>query len=195
MCFGLGEASTGGAVSEERVQHCLCRQQGTKRLVSLQWPCHWLLHAAPSWKQKAGPVLGWVPLIKMKPWSLAPRPDFLWRRGVAGLCVVWPGQGGDAHPAFRRQGLSLARGQGARRQARLSERWERPPGWGHNGIISSQPRLQKCGPSCPCLRHKLSSSKCPLEKRREPLLLENCRRCNGGTHCAFIPSGNAGSPL
>lgn len=53
---------------------------------------------------------------------------------------VWPeGQ----PPSLQRPGPSLARIQAARRQARGSQRWERPLAGSHNGVISGQASPQK----------------------------------------------------
>lgn len=86
--------------------------------------------------------------------------------------------GGDTHPAFRRQDLSLARSQGARRQAPGSQQWERSLGWVYNGIISSQPLLQKRA-MLPvlALQHKLSDFQLlsdTLTRTRPPGLLYEC---------------------
>lgn len=71
------------------------------------------------------------------------------------VCVDRPG--GDTHPAFRRQDLSLACSQRARRQAPALSSGSGRCAWLYNGIISSQPRLQKLA-MLPvlALQHKLS---------------------------------------
>lgn len=109
--------------------------------------------------------------------------------------------GGDAHPAFRRQDLSLACSQGARRQARALSGGSGRCASLYNGIISSQPRLQNLAMfPVLALQHKLSDfqllsdtltgTRSPSSEYTclKPLLPWELQTWHAVIHCIFIPS-------